>query len=367
MSDIASRDQNNVPTLLGVSSADGTSPIKVYADPSTHRLLVDLPAGTGAADIIVAPVGGDYATIQEALDNVASGGGTIWVAAGTYTITTGLLIKQTRTILNLSGGATVQCNGANVATLIKPDTTGLSGIQIRGGKWLQTNATAQGVAFDFSDAADCEIAPLRIEEFGTAILLNDTTNGTFYNHYHDIQIFNCNNGIVIGVDAASTQPNDNYFDNIRVRPKAGGAGFGLRVADARGLTFSGCNFEPSNGTGITGISLEENATSAGVAREVTFVNCWIEANATNVTIAAGCNRILFVGCTITSPITTNITDNGTNTIFINTNSNASLLNKYGAVQATSYAVGASAGADGTFTSADAKTITVSKGIITSIV
>jgi len=43
----AQRDQNSVPTLLGVSNADGSTPIAIYADPTTHRLLVDLPGGTG--------------------------------------------------------------------------------------------------------------------------------------------------------------------------------------------------------------------------------------------------------------------------------------------------------------------------------
>lgn len=41
MSQNAARDQNDVPTLLAVSSADGTSPIRVYVNPTTHRLLVD--------------------------------------------------------------------------------------------------------------------------------------------------------------------------------------------------------------------------------------------------------------------------------------------------------------------------------------
>lgn len=41
----ASRDENNVPTLLGVSASDGRTPVTVYANPSTHRLLVDLGAG----------------------------------------------------------------------------------------------------------------------------------------------------------------------------------------------------------------------------------------------------------------------------------------------------------------------------------
>lgn len=47
MADNASRDQNSVPTLLGVSSSDGSSPVKIYADPSTHRLLVNSTGGGG--------------------------------------------------------------------------------------------------------------------------------------------------------------------------------------------------------------------------------------------------------------------------------------------------------------------------------
>ncbi len=38
-------DSNHVPTLLAASSTDGTTPIQVYADPTTHRLLVDATSG----------------------------------------------------------------------------------------------------------------------------------------------------------------------------------------------------------------------------------------------------------------------------------------------------------------------------------
>lgn len=37
----AAKDQNFIPTLLGASSSDGKTPVRVYADPTTHRLLVD--------------------------------------------------------------------------------------------------------------------------------------------------------------------------------------------------------------------------------------------------------------------------------------------------------------------------------------
>lgn len=38
------RDANFVPALIATSSTDGTTVVKVYADPTTHRLLVDLSA-----------------------------------------------------------------------------------------------------------------------------------------------------------------------------------------------------------------------------------------------------------------------------------------------------------------------------------
>jgi len=37
----AKRDDNYVPTLLGVSNSDQTTPVVLWADPTTHRLLVD--------------------------------------------------------------------------------------------------------------------------------------------------------------------------------------------------------------------------------------------------------------------------------------------------------------------------------------
>jgi len=44
----ASRDENNIATLIAASNVDGTTPVKVYADPVTHRLLVDLPTSGGS-------------------------------------------------------------------------------------------------------------------------------------------------------------------------------------------------------------------------------------------------------------------------------------------------------------------------------
>ena len=43
----AQHDQNHVPSLLGVSSVDGSTIVPIYANPTTHRLLVDIPSGSG--------------------------------------------------------------------------------------------------------------------------------------------------------------------------------------------------------------------------------------------------------------------------------------------------------------------------------
>lgn len=51
----AKRDENYVTTLLGVSNADGITPVVLWADPVTHRLLVDI---TGAA-----PADAQYVTL----------------------------------------------------------------------------------------------------------------------------------------------------------------------------------------------------------------------------------------------------------------------------------------------------------------
>lgn len=43
----AYRDENSIPTLIGSSNVDGKTPVRVYADPVTHRLLVDGLGSTG--------------------------------------------------------------------------------------------------------------------------------------------------------------------------------------------------------------------------------------------------------------------------------------------------------------------------------
>jgi hypothetical protein len=45
----AKLDSNSRPTILGLSNADGVTPVVPYVDPTTHRLLVDSSGGSGSA------------------------------------------------------------------------------------------------------------------------------------------------------------------------------------------------------------------------------------------------------------------------------------------------------------------------------
>lgn len=47
----ASHDQNHVPTLMGVSTSDGTTPIPVEVDPTTGQLQVSSSGGGGGSDV----------------------------------------------------------------------------------------------------------------------------------------------------------------------------------------------------------------------------------------------------------------------------------------------------------------------------
>jgi hypothetical protein len=65
----AKRDQNYVPTLIAVSNADGVTPVTLYADPTTHRLLVSTAVLSFTARTY-SPAAADTATLDLGLSNL---------------------------------------------------------------------------------------------------------------------------------------------------------------------------------------------------------------------------------------------------------------------------------------------------------
>lgn len=143
----ANRDQNSVPTLLAMSSSDGT-PVTLYADPVTHRLLVDLPGGTGTVTSVSVATANGFAgtvsnptttpaiTISTTVTGILKGNGTAISAAtpGTdyevpLTFSTGLT-RATNTITNnvstgVSGGQTIIGSTSTNSGMTYKTTTGV--------------------------------------------------------------------------------------------------------------------------------------------------------------------------------------------------------------------------------------------------
>jgi len=272
------------------------------------------PAYSGA-DITVGSANCDYTDIQSALDAVPTGGATIYVSDGTYTIITPLLFKKSSTTLILSAGAVVQANmglaAFSTSGMIRVNATDGSIARCRwtGGKMENTSGT-QGVAIDLDNTTLCYYDHITISGFATAIRMVDSTNITFYNACEDIRILLCTNGVNVG----GTLANWNYFKNIRCSIVVGGGGTCLDITNARGLTFEHCDWENSTATGLTGAHIE------GTCRGITFINNWFENNEFNVVIDSGAESTTFVRCTIHNETGTGtpLTDNGIDTMLLNT-------------------------------------------------
>lgn len=93
----AGRDQNSVPTLLALSSADGVTPVAVYADPTTHRLLVQ---NSGAST-----PGGSDTQVQFNDGGTLNGDAGLTYNKTTDTLTAGIVLAVTSVKPSASDGA----------------------------------------------------------------------------------------------------------------------------------------------------------------------------------------------------------------------------------------------------------------------
>lgn len=134
----AKRDNNVVTTMLAVSNADGVTPVVLWADPITHRLLVTgVGAGSGTVTTVsVVTANGISGSVATATSTPA-----ITLTLGSITPSaiqiTGLTVSQ---ILALDGSGNVQ----SLAVATYPSLTELS--YVKGvTSSIQTQINAKGV------------------------------------------------------------------------------------------------------------------------------------------------------------------------------------------------------------------------------
>lgn len=142
----AKRDENSVPTLIGVSNVDGSTPVTVYADPTTHRLLIDMSGGgTGTVTSVSVVTANGFAgtvatatttpaiTLTTTVTGIIKGNGTALSAA---VAGTDYQAPITLTTTGTSGAATFVGNVLNI-----PQYTG------GGGSGTVNSGTATQLAY----------------------------------------------------------------------------------------------------------------------------------------------------------------------------------------------------------------------------
>lgn len=129
----AKRDENFVPTLIGVSSADGITPVTVYVDPTTHRLLVDFTGvGSGTVTSVSVVSANGFAgtvatatttpaiTLTTTITGILQGNGTA-ISAATTTGTGAVVLASSPTLTTPdigtpSAGTLTNCTGLPIST-----------------------------------------------------------------------------------------------------------------------------------------------------------------------------------------------------------------------------------------------------------
>ena len=159
----AYRDENSVPTLIAVSSTDGKTPTRLYADPTTHRLLVDAVASggitsinsdsTAAQTLAVGTAGTDFAIVDNGTgthtfnlpDASATARGAI--TAGTQTIAGAKTFSTAPNLSSLTASQILALDGSSnvqsLAVATYPSLTELS--YVKGvTSAIQTQLNAKG-------------------------------------------------------------------------------------------------------------------------------------------------------------------------------------------------------------------------------
>lgn len=258
---------------------------------------------------IVAASGGDFTTIQGALDAAGTaGGGTIFLTNTTY--------AQAGTGLTFKGSNTnIYCRTASTTITFTGATTGFKTNSAAGqyshngihGCTITGDANASGVAINISDMSHSEYDHLIISSFARAFKVDDTQNVTFYNHISDNDITTLS---VVGFDASSTNPfNGNVIERNFIGCSSNNC-VGIQLTNGNGNAIRDNYIEPDGTkTGVVDIKLFDinNAACNGIFNN-TIEGNYLEGGVVSGTIGFSLTDNKCVG----TPISRNYIANNTN-------------------------------------------------------
>lgn len=164
-------DQNSRPTLIAVSSLDSSTIIDLYADPVTHRLLVDIPSGggtvvsvgvasaNGLAGTVANPTTTPVITLKTTVTGLLLGDGTA-VSAASTTGSGAVVLASGATLVNPALGTPSSVTLTNATGL--PVATGISGL-------------ASGMSLFLSTPSSANLAATVTDETGSGSLVFATS------------------------------------------------------------------------------------------------------------------------------------------------------------------------------------------------
>jgi hypothetical protein len=244
--------------------------------------------------------GTDAATlIQAAITSLPSTGGIVFIKAGAYTMSAALTIAKSGVVIQGEGRSTVLTwDGAVVTTgFIKmADTTDRSYIQIKD-LYITSSTANAGLAINMDYFTLARVENVGLDSINQGI---DISNGNaFYNYIENVRII-CGGASGFGIRLAK---NEQLVVKTRISANDSNNVTGI-IINAHGCGLYGCDIESGANVLLIGVDVQANG------HDTLISDCYLEANATNLKLAASIKSFNCIGGFAGDGVSANITDSG---------------------------------------------------------